>query len=77
MQEMIMKSAENIEKIKTLQRQNDMFTNTNEDLKSSLHSLNVKLERRDQDVYDLTDKLEELENELERVKHENVKLKRE
>ena len=51
--------------IKKLEDDRVVYMSTNDDLKSSLYTVKDQLERREDDLSKLTDKLVELEDELE------------
>lgn len=72
---MMFNSQQNLEKCSKLEEENKNFFERNRDLKESLYSLAEKVDKRDQDLSEVVDKLTELENELELSKMENIQLR--
>lgn len=71
MEQMLLNSTENIEKLKSLEVEKEYFTNKNDILKDSLNSLSSKLDKRERDVEKLLAKLDEVEQELEVYRSQN------
>ncbi|CAI2384706.1 unnamed protein product [Moneuplotes crassus] len=75
LREMMYNSQQNLEKCMKLEEENKNFQERNRDLKESLYSLAEKVDRRDEDLAEVVDKLTELEGELELTKIENLRLR--
>ena len=60
-----------------LEEENKNFIEKNEDLKESIYSLNSKIDKREEDLSELVDKLTEVEKELQDTQFENCQLKNE
>lgn len=72
MEQMLLNSTENIEKLKSLEEEKEHYSNKNAILKESLNSLSSKLDRRERDVEKLLAKLEEVEQELEGYRTQKI-----